>query len=172
MFLVARKVGRPAPRKEKNYKFRIAGKKDFNKCFDLYADLHKGNNLNKLRKLVFTVSGGKTIIVAMQCDCNGKEIMLAGVDMYYINDRDARENTIHEGFIGVAPEFEGNGLATEMRAFASKVFQGAGVSGISSRISEDNVGSLKSARRQGFCVVEKYFDQTDKKYRYYMKKTF
>ena len=88
--------------------------------------------------------------------------------LFYMNPRDFKENTVHEGFIGVLPEYEGQGIATQMRKVAKQHFKQAGFSGISSRISKENLGSLHSAKKIGFEPVEEYFDNNMKEERYYL----
>lgn len=54
-------------------------------------------------------------------DSNNNQII--GMDMFYFNPRDLNENTVHEGFIGVLPEYQGQGIATIMRQQAIKHFR-------------------------------------------------
>ncbi len=95
-----------------------------------------------------------------------------GMDMFYLNPRDFQEDTIHEGFIGVLPDHEGQGIASQMRKQAIEHFKQNGFKGISTRISKTNFASLNSARKLGFKVVEKYFDAGMNECRYYLICTF
>ncbi|WP_445006037.1 GNAT family N-acetyltransferase [Halomonas mongoliensis] len=171
-FFLSRKITTRSAAEFDCYTLKLADASDLPECFKLYADLHDGNGLSKFKKLLYRLCSGKVIIAAYSKFDAGSIKKIYAVDMYYVNKRDAEENTVHEGFIGVLPEAEGKGLATQMRSFASTVFHDAGLSGISTRISEDNIASMKSAKKQGFKVVERYFDETQGKFRCYMKKTF
>jgi hypothetical protein len=171
-FFLSRQVGVRPENEHDGYRVRLAGKHDLPECLEVYTKLHGGAGLGNFKKLMYKLSGGKVIVVAVRVEEASGTSEIVGVDMYYVNERDARENTVHEGFIGVLPKAEGNGLATQMRSFASSIFQDAGLDGISTRISEDNIASMKSAKNQGFEVVERYFDEAQGKFRCYMKKTF
>ena len=85
-----------------------------------------------------------------------------------MNKKDIKENTIHEGFIGVVPEASGRGIATKMRQMAIQHFKLAGFSGISTRISLNNSASLMSAKKIGFQPVEEYQEPSTGEKRYYM----
>lgn len=90
------------------------------------------------------------------------------MNMYYFNSRDVKENTIHEGFIGVTAEAAGQGIATQMRKIAKTHFSLLEIKGISTRISINNVASLRSAQKIGFEPVEQYCDPHTHEERYYM----
>ena len=93
---------------------------------------------------------------------------IVGINFYYLNFRDFKEGTVHEGFVGVAPGFEGQGIATAIRRLAVRHFENSGFSGISSRVSCSNFASLKSARKIGYEPVEKYFDDLSGELRFYL----
>lgn len=127
----------------------------------LYKELN-GIDLSIYHRELYKREGDKLLFISI--DKN----KIVGMDMFYFNSRDFKENTIHEGFIGVLPESEGQGIATEMRQEAIKHFQKNGLSGISTRISKNNLGSLRSAKKLGFKPVEEYYDEQMKEKRYYL----
>ena len=90
------------------------------------------------------------------------------MNMYYLNSRDVREKTIHEGFIGVIPSMTGKGIASAMRSIAKDHFKADGYKGISTRISLNNVSSLQSAIKTGFTPIEEYAEPSTGDRRYYM----
>lgn len=108
----------------------------------------------------------KLLVIAEKEIAGQKQIV--GMDLFYMNPRDFKEQTIHEGFIGVLPEHEGQGIATKMRKYAMAHFHLAGFSGISTRISKNNKGSLHSAEKLGFKLREHYFDTVMQEERYYL----
>jgi GNAT superfamily N-acetyltransferase len=79
----------------------------------------------------------------------------AGADLFYFNPRDLKESTVHEGLIFVAEPFRGLGVANAMRQHAMHHFATQGLRGISTRIRQSNIGSLRSAQGLGFKVVER-----------------
>lgn len=46
------------------------------------------------------------------CIITEKETQIVGFDLFYMNSRDFKQKTVHEGFIGVLPDYEGKGIAT------------------------------------------------------------
>lgn len=134
--------------------------------FNMYTYLNSGEPISLVRKILYIFQGNKMILVAHE------KHRAVGINVYYVNNRDLVEGTVHEGFIGVLEEFRGKGLATAMRKFSANHFAENGFTGISTRISVDNSASLKSAENSGFKLVDSYFDPAENKSRYYMKKVF
>jgi len=129
----------------------------------IYIQLN-GIGFSKYHRDLYKLAGDKILLLAADMKTN----KIVGMDMFYFNSRDFKENTIHEGFIGVLPEFEGQGIATKMRQEAINHFRRNGLSGISTRISKNNLGSLRSAEKLGFKPVEQYYDEQMQEERYYM----
>lgn len=133
----------------------------------IYKELN-GVDLSKYHRKLYQRHGDKLFFLSIDKDRD----KVVGIDMFYFNPRDFKENTVHEGFIGVLPESQGQGIATMMRQEAIKHFKKNGLSGISTRISKNNLGSLCSAEKLGFKPVEEYFDNEMKEERYYLVNLF
>ncbi|NHW03473.1 GNAT family N-acetyltransferase [Stutzerimonas degradans] len=133
----------------------------------IYARLNNGAAFSRIQRKLYSFIGSRCLFVVEKQNDFG-ELEIVGVNIYYINNRDSRQNTIHEGFIGVVPEFGGRGIATKMRKAAIRHFASAGFSGISTRISLNNIASLSPARKVGFIPIEKYQDPVTGEQRYYM----
>lgn len=131
----------------------------------IYKELNS-TSFSNYQKIQYKLHSKKTIIIAEKNSDGLKKVV--GIDLYYLNPRDLKDGTIHEGFIGVLPEFEGQGIATKMRMIAKKHFQNQGFDGISTRISKLNLGSLISAKKLGFKPVEEYYDKLMDEDRYYL----
>jgi L-amino acid N-acyltransferase YncA len=140
---------------------RGANKKDIDKIVELYQK-RTGKVLSARHKYFLKKCEGKLCIIAE------KDTHIVGVDLFYINPRDFKQKTVHEGFVGVLPDYERKGIATSMRKHAIEHFKKAGFNGISTRISLTNIGSLKSAEKLGFKPIEKYSDSEMNEERYYM----
>jgi len=149
----------------KGLKFRGAGVNDLPEIKQLYKDL-SGNELSGRNIKLLKYCAEKLVIIAEKEINESKKFI--GMDLYYMNPRDFQDFTVHEGFIGVLPEYEGQGIATQMRKHAIAHFKKAGFKGISTRISKSNIGSLRSAEKLGFKPVEEYFDSLKNEHRYYM----
>ena len=145
--------------------FRGADINDLSQIKWLYKKL-SGNKLSGSNIKLLKYCAKKLVIIAEK-EINGSKKII-GMDLYYMNPRDFQDFTVHEGFIGVLPEYEGQGIATQMRKHAITHFKKAGFKGISTRISKSNIGSLRSAEKLGFKPVEEYFDSLKNEDRYYM----
>ncbi|EPJ1914332.1 GNAT family N-acetyltransferase [Vibrio cholerae] len=152
-----------------NYILRGADIKDFERLKVIYSQFNN-YDLSKLNMGLFKRQSEKLILVSEII--NGSESNIVGMNLFYFNPRDFKEGTIHEGFIGVLPEFEGRGLATAMRKHAIAHFRLSGLSGISTRISKNNISSLRSAEKLGFKPIEEYFDPVIQEDRYYLVYNF
>lgn len=147
--------------------FRGYSGKDAGAISKIYSELNDGAKFSFVQRSLYKLIGGRFfIVVELENELGVREVI--GMNMYYLNGRDFNENTIHEGFVGVRPEFSGRGIATQMRKIAIKKFSGSGFSGISTRISLANKSSFVSARKLGFIPVEEYRDDVTGEDRYYM----
>lgn len=142
---------------------RGCSRSDIKQTENIYKKLNSnGKGFSRIQELLIRVFGEKFLFIAKS------DNQVVGLDFYYINHRDREEQTIHEGFIGVLPEFEGQGIATRMRTNAKDHFKKSGFLGISSRISKNNLASLRSAEKMQFVPVEEYFDERKNEDRYYL----
>ena len=130
----------------------------------IYSELSDNRALSKRNSFLFKVCGKKLVFVLY--DKVNKKIL--GTEFYYFNKRDIRESTIHQGFRGVLPEFQGRGLGTALTQYAYAVFSKTSLKGMSTRVSCNNLSSLVSNKKIGFEPVEKYFDTAMGEERYYM----
>lgn len=138
-------------------------KNSFKEGMKIYSSLNGNKSISRTMTLLCRLTKGRMIFALK--DLNGKII---GIHVFYFNQRDLREKTVHEGFIGIDKEYRGAGLAKLMRVSALSHFQNTGLIGISSRISKNNLGSLKSAKNVGFKVISEYIEASTKEHRYYM----
>lgn len=147
-----------------NYMVRGCKTSELEETENLYYTLN-GRRFSRTQKLLLSLFSEKSLIITLDIS-NGNIIAL---DFYYLNKKDFVEDTIHEGFIGVLPNYEGQGIATKMRQHAKAHFKKNGLSGISSRISKSNIASLKAAQKVGFIPIEEYYDNLLGEDRYYLR---
>ncbi|MBV4503466.1 GNAT family N-acetyltransferase [Pseudomonas sp. BW13M1] len=140
---------------------------ELSSAFLLYSHLNDGGEVGYVQRILYYFLSERCFLVALQDDAQGQRSVV-GVDLYYLNPRDLREGTVHEGFIGVHPATEGKGVATTLRRQALRHFRNAKFSGVSTRISVSNPGSLRSASKLGFEQVEEYVDACSGEQRLYM----
>ena len=131
--------------------------------FDLYKNLHNGKDLSKRNKLLLRLAGNKFCYVVK----SNSEVV--GLGLYYFNQKDIRENTIHVGYTGLKKDYRGKGVGTVARKNALYHFsQVKSITGISSRVDIDNEASYRRNIKLGFEVREQYFDVDSKKERVYL----
>ena len=133
----------------------------------IYHQLNDGAVFSPMQRRLYHRIGRRCLFVVEQRERVGSS-KIVGMNIYYMNKKDIKENTIHEGFIGVVPEASGRGVATKMRQLAIQHFKLAGFSGVSTRISLNNSASLMSAKKIGFEPVEEYQEPSTGEKRYYM----
>jgi RimJ/RimL family protein N-acetyltransferase len=148
-----------------DYLYTSASFDDIVELESIYVDLN-GTRFRRPQRLSLLFNIRKRLLV-VKTNENGSE-KIVGMNFYYLNNKDLKEKTIHEGFIGVLPNHRGQGLATEMRKIAILHFSRSRFKGISTRISKKNLGSLRSAEKLGFVPAEEYFDFNMDETRYYM----
>ncbi|UYG01887.1 GNAT family N-acetyltransferase [Halomonas sp. LR3S48] len=129
----------------------------------LYAKLHDGRAMDLPRRWLYRLAGNRLGVVALDT-----QDRVVGAAFYGFSRRDLLEGRVHSSFSGVDPAHRGQGLATELRRTAILHFRANGVRGYSSRISADNVASLKPSLRLGFRIAERYHDPVSGELRYYL----
>jgi GNAT superfamily N-acetyltransferase len=151
------------------FTYRGLRREDFSQVKTLLEQLNNGNGL-KGRSILYKKGGCKLVVVTETLDQN--EFRIVGIDLFYFNWRDLRECTVHEGFIGVSPTYQNQGIATRMRLHAINHFSKCALDGISTRISLNNRSSLKSALNMGFRPIQTYIDDSSGEERHYLIKSF
>jgi RimJ/RimL family protein N-acetyltransferase len=139
------------PVERDGYTFRGFKAADLPAVQTIYSE-DDGSVFPRFNRLLLRTCGSRMCLVATL----GGQVI--GFDQFYFNDRDIKENTIHEGYVAVAKAHSGKGVASIMRRISAAHFRRAGFDGISTRISRDNHGSMKSAAKVGFRSVEDYTD--------------
>lgn len=119
-------------------------------------------------RLLIKIFPGKTCFVVV--NSSGRIVALT---VYYFNGRDRLEKTIHEGFIGVAQFSRGLGIASMIRKYLKEEFaKEPFLTGISSRITLDNVASVKTGEALGYHLIETYDDPVSGQKRGYFVSNF
>jgi len=148
-----------------NFEVEPLKRKNLKKVLELYKEFCEGKSLTMERYLLLRFAGSKYCYIL-----RSKEGEVFGMGIFYFNKRDLKERTIHEGYIGLKIEYRGIGIGTLARQYAIKHFAKTGyLKGISSRISLDNVASLKGNMKLGFEIKEKYWDKEENKERAYLE---
>ena len=129
----------------------------------IFASLNAGRPLGVQRTALLWLLGSRLCLVARDAHRGA----VVGFAFFYFNERDQKEHTVHEGYIGLAEQVRGQGVATCMLRHALDNFSRSGFSGVSSRVSINNLPALKTNQNLGFVAVDTYFDvamQEDRQY--------
>jgi RimJ/RimL family protein N-acetyltransferase len=137
---------------------------DISDMLRLYSCLNNGKKLDWQKIMLYRIYGSKIVITVKLKDVNE----LIAVEMYYFNNRDTKEGTIHQGFRGVKKDWQGKGIGTKVTMYAIEHFKNNSIKGLSSRVSLNNLPSLISNQKVGFKPIEKYYDPDRKEDRYYL----
>ena len=149
------------------YIIRGCKRNELRKVDQFLKEMKSSILLSPYKKIIYFLFCEKTIVIAVN-KSKDSEIQVLGVNLYYINYKDFKNSTVHGGYIGVLTENQGVGIATNLRFVAKKHFFKTGFYGISSRISKNNIASLKTAQKMGYKIESKYYDSSTQEERYYM----
>lgn len=114
-----------------------------------YALLNDGRRLGFAQRLLLRLLGSRLCLIARDVGRND----IVGIAIYYFNAADKRPGTVHAGYSGVAERVRRIGLGTFIRRHALAHFAGAGLAGVSSRVSAGNIASMKTNLKLGFIPV-------------------
>ena len=133
---------------------------------NLHILMNGGSKIALARRFVYWLAGNKIVIVVSKQE-QGKEKII-GFNMFYFNKQDVKQNTIHDGFIGIDHNYQGLGIGSKLRRKGVEHFSHTCLSGISSRIDIDNKASLAVTLKVGAKPVEQYTDPVTGVERYYL----
>lgn len=132
-------------------------------AFNLYLLANNARKIGVANYIVWRFLFNKLCFVAVN-----EHGVVEGIAFYYFNVRDIKDKTVHQAFTGVSEDSRGKGIATLLRKSAISQFSTSGIGGISSRVSKNNIPSLKVNLKLGFKPVEEYFDPAMQEERYYL----
>ena len=122
-------------------------------------------SINITRRILLHLAGKKLCFVLIDTE-TGKAV---GYSLFYFNKKDVFEKTIHEGYVGILPDCQGNGVGTAFRKVILQYFSKCkNLYGTSSRVSFSNGASLYSNLKNGYEIKERYFDRFMNEERAYM----
>lgn len=149
----------------KNIEFIPCTKQHVSSINKLYMDYNCGKPLGMAKKALLRLAGDKLCVVSREITTQ----KLIGMSLYYFNKRDIKESTVHEGYTLVIPSFCGKGIGTAQRLHGLQHFsENSQLRGMTSRISLNNISSLKSNFNLGFKKIERYYDSNLQEERYYL----
>jgi RimJ/RimL family protein N-acetyltransferase len=132
-------------------------------AFDLYLSANNSARISFANYIIWSLFGSRLCFVAVDPDDK-----VEGIAFFYFNEKDIKDKTVHQSFIGVAERNRGKGTGTLLTKTAIHHFRSNSLGGISSRVSKNNIPSLKVKLKLGFKPVEEYFDPVMQEDRYYL----
>jgi RimJ/RimL family protein N-acetyltransferase len=142
--------------------------KELKEALCIYSFYNNKNKIGISYYILYFFVSKKLVFIAKDIFIN----KIIGVELYYFNRSDIKENTIHQGFRGILPAWQGKGIGTLLTNYAVNHFKNSRLDGISSRVSLNNLASLRSNLKLGFRPVEEYFDKNTHENRYYLVCSF
>lgn len=122
---------------------------------NLYSEFHPGKKLGHAKRCLLKLAGKRLCLVVLDRQ-SGESV---GFSLFYFNRRDVEEATVHEGFTGILPKYQGRGIGSAQRRHALEHFaRRPSIKGVSSRVSLNNLPSLRGNLNLGFREKERYFD--------------
>lgn len=140
-----------------------ASRNELREALHIYSFFNK-DKIGLIKYIAYIFISEKVVFVAKDMFMN----KIIGMELYYFNSQDIRENTIHQGFRGILSAWQGKGIGTSITGHAINHFKNSKIDGISSRVSLNNLASLRSNMKLGFRPVEEYFDKNMQEKRYYL----
>ena len=85
---------------------------------------------------------------------NGSD-QVVGYDLFMFNDGEFRQHILHELYVGVSQELQGQGLSTRLRTFSAGMYDYGKLSAISTVAFDNDIKSLRSAQKAGFHISKR-----------------
>lgn len=132
-----------------NFTFKNASPKYLHKIEALHLQLFRQPFFNWLRFIYrFRVQELGSIIV------DEKDRVIA-YDLFMFNESEYKDNILHELYVGVAPSYQGQGLATRLRKFSVDKYNYGRLNALSTVAAEYDIKALRSAQKAGFSIAKK-----------------
>ena len=150
----------------KGITYRGLNRSDLKEINKLHTLMNGGSSIALARRFVYWFVGSKIVIVVSKVESDKEKII--GFNMFYFNQKDIAQNTIHDGFICIDNNYQGLGIGSELRRKGVSHFSCTNLKGISSRIDVDNRASLAVTLKVGAKPVDQYIDPITGVERYYL----
>ncbi|MBO8415452.1 MAG: GNAT family N-acetyltransferase [Proteobacteria bacterium] len=80
---------------------------------------------------------------------------LVGYDMFMFNTAEDGLNIIHELYVGIAPAYQGQGLAVKLRRYSKDCYDHGVLSAISTLAGVYDIKALRTAQKAGFFITKR-----------------
>lgn len=83
-----------------------------------------------------------------------KEGKVVAYDLFMFQEAEQDQGIIHEIYVAVAPEYQGQGLSTKLRQFSLECYDDGCLKGASTLAGFDHVKALRSAQKSGYAITK------------------
>lgn len=90
-------------------------------------------------------------LVSLILDKEGKVI---GYECFMFNEVEIKDHILHEVYVGVLPEFQGQGLATALRQYSIRSYNFGNLLGLSTVAVNNDIKALRSAQKAGYAITK------------------
>ncbi len=91
-------------------------------------------------------------LVAVVLDARGRVI---AYDFCMFNEAEYKLDFVHELYLGVDPEYQGQGIAGKLRRFTCESFKDSRLKAVSTCVGFDEIKALRSAQKAGFAIIKR-----------------
>lgn len=128
--------------------FRRGERSDLKKITELHEKLFGRPFLEWLLKL-YVLRSHELVSVAVN-----SEGEIVAYDMFMFEPAEIKDNILHELFVGVAPEYQNQGLAGRLRKYSVDCYNEGKTVGLSTLSPFSNVKALRSAQKAGYAITK------------------
>ncbi len=133
---------------EDGYLFRPAKASEFAALERLHLSIFRKPIVNWLR-WVYKFRAPQLITVAID-----KTGAIAAYSMFMFNESEENDRIIHELYVAVRPDLQGQGLSSKLRRFAVSAYDHGTLKGVSTLAAEHDIKALRSAQKSGYGIVK------------------
>lgn len=128
--------------------FRRGARDDLKKIVALHNSLYPRPFLDWLLML-YRYKASELISVAT--DEKGE---IVAYDLFMFEPSEIKDNILHELYVGVAPSYQGEGIAGSLRKYSASCYDNGCLCGLSTLAPFSNVKALRSAQKAGYAITK------------------
>ncbi|MBQ9273326.1 MAG: GNAT family N-acetyltransferase [Succinivibrio sp.] len=82
------------------------------------------------------------------------EDKVACYNLFMFQEVEYGEDIIHELYVAVAPQYQGQGLATKLRCYSLEAYDNGRLNGVSTLAHHTDIKALRSAQKAGYAITK------------------
>lgn len=129
--------------------YKCASISDLKELESLHLNLFRAPLISWIR-YVYRFRAPQLISIAIDKKSN----KIIGYDMYIFNESEVAQRIIHNVYVGVKSEYQGQGISTKLRKFSLNSYNQGVLLGASTISGFDDIKALRSAQKAGFYITK------------------